>query len=132
MTDLLAIARQLTIVAEKKAIEIGITIATTMVDNGGNLVAFSRMTGTQLASSMISQGKAYSAVAFKRPSRDMFDVSQPGQPGYALQDVDGRFVFAGGGMPVIIAGELVGGLGISGGSADEDQLCAEVALASLS
>jgi len=45
--------------------------------------------------------------------------------------VDRRYVFAGGGIPIVIDGEMVGGVGVSGGTADEDQQCAEAALASL-
>jgi len=128
MTDLLELARHLTETAEARAHALGITVATSVVDAGGNLVAFARMTGTQLASTAISQGKAYSAVAFKRPSQDMYAVSQPGCTGYALQDIDRRFVFAGGGMPILVDGELIGGIGVSGGSAEQDQDCAETAL----
>ncbi|MDR3070157.1 MAG: heme-binding protein [Propionibacteriaceae bacterium] len=129
MTQLtIAAARALTQTAEAKAAEIGITICTAFVDAGGNLVAFSKMDGTQLASSALAQAKAYSAVAFRRPSKDMFEVSQPGQSGYALQDVDPRFVFAGGGIPLFDGDALVGAIGISGGSADEDQACAEAAV----
>ncbi len=131
MTELLDTARRLTAAAEGRARGLGITIATTVVDRGGNLVAFSRMDGTQLASSVISQGKAYSAVAFERPSQDMFAVSQPGATGYALQSIDARFVFAGGGMPILVAGELLGGLGVSGGTAEQDQECAAAAVATL-
>lgn len=117
--------------AEEKASDIGITIAVAVIDEGGNLMSFQRMDNTQLASSLLAQNKAYSAVAFQRPSKDMFDVSQPGQPGYALQDVDPRYVFAGGGMPIMIDGGIVGAVGVSGGTADQDQECAEAALASI-
>jgi len=131
MNNRLETARALTTAAEQKAAELGIHISTTVVDDGGNVVAFSRMDGTQLASSAISQGKAYSAVAFGRPSKDMDSVAQPGQSGYALQAIDSRFVFSGGGLPLFFGGTLTGGIGVSGGSAEQDQLCAEAALVSM-
>ena len=131
MINKLQLARSLTEAAEKQAQDLDICIATTVVDEAGNLIAFSRMDGTQLASSTISQGKAYTAIAFVRPSMEMFDVSQPGQTGYALQAIDSRFVFAGGGMPVHDGQTLIAAIGISGGTAEEDQQCAEAALASL-
>jgi len=131
MIDKLRLARQLTEAAEQQAVELGINVATTVMDDAGNLIHFSRMDGTQLASSIISQGKAYSAVAFRRPTQSMYEVSQPGATGYALQAIDSRFVFAGGGMPVFDGDVLVGGIGISGGTAEQDQECAEAALAAV-
>lgn len=124
-------ALTMTHLAQQEARQLKINIAVAILDTGGNLASFQRMNGTQLASSGLARNKAYSAVAFQRPSRDMFDVSQPGQPGYALQGVDRRYVFAGGGIPIVIDGEIVGGVGVSGGTADEDQQCAEAAVASL-
>lgn len=127
----LGFALALTHLAQQEAKQLDIRIAVAVLDDGGNLVSFQRMNGSQLASSGLASNKAYSAVAFQRQSQDMFDVSQPGQPGYALQSVDRRYVFAGGGIPIVIDGEMVGGVGVSGGTADEDQQCAEAALASL-
>ena len=131
-TVTLEAARALTAVAEDRAEMLGITVATSVVDGGGNVIAFSRMDGTQLASAAISQGKAYTALAWQRPSHEMFAVSQPGQSGYALQAIDPRFVFAGGGVPLVDEGRVVGALGVSGGTADEDRECAEAACAAWS
>lgn len=122
-------ARALTAVAEDRAESLGITVATSVVDGGGNLVAFSRMDGTQLASSGLAQHKAYTAVAWQRPSDEMFAVSQPGESGYGLQAVDPRYVFAGGGVPLTEGGRIVGAIGVSGGAADQDRECAEAARA---
>ncbi len=126
----LAEARSLTAAAEARAAALGITVATTVVDGGGHLVAFARMDGTQLASTGLAQGKAFTAVAWQRPSQEMFDVSQPGESGYGLQAVDPRYVFAGGGVPLTVDGQVVGAVGISGGTAEQDQECAEAAVAS--
>jgi len=131
MTDSLLRARQLTEVAEKKAAELGIRITVAVVDGGGHLVAFSRMDGVQIASVTLAQGKAYTAVAWKRPSKNLYDISQPGSVGYGLQALDRRFVFAGGGMPIREGDVIVGGIGVSGGTADQDQQVAEAALAAV-
>lgn len=122
-------ARALAVVAEGHAESLGIAIATSVVDAGGHLVAFGRMDAVQLASSALSQHKAYTAVAWQRPSREMFDVSQPGESGYGLQAVDPRYVFAGGGIPLTEGGRILGAIGISGGTAEQDQECAEAAVA---
>ena len=131
MENKLQTARLLIAAAEKHAAELGINITTAVVDDGGNLIAFARTDGSQLASTALCQGKAYSAVAWKRPSRNMYDITQPGGPGWALQQIDSRFVFSGGGMPILEDGVIVGAIGVSGGSADQDQECAEAALATL-
>jgi len=131
MNNKLQTARQLIEAAEKHAVELGINITTAVVDDGGNLIAFARMDGSQLASTALCQGKAYSAVAWKRPSKAMYDITQPGGPGWALQQIDHRFVFSGGGMPILEGDVIVGAIGVSGGSADQDQSCAEAALKTL-
>lgn len=129
----LGAARALVAEAERCAAVLGVRIASAVLDRGGQLIVFSRMDGTQLASSAIAQGKAYTAVAWERPSHEMFEVSQPGESGYGLQSIDARFVFSGGGVPLRGRdGELMGAIGVSGGTADQDRECAENALAAWS
>ena len=131
MTDSLLRARQMTEVAEKMAAGFGIKITVAVVDGGGHLVAFSRMEGVQFSSVTMAPAKAYTAVAWKRPSKNLYDASQPGGVGYGLQALDRRYVFAGGGMPILEDGVVVGGIGISGGTADQDQQMAEAAVAAV-
>lgn len=127
----LSLARTLAEAAEAEAVAQGITIATTVVDAGGQLLLFARMDGTQLASTVISQGKAYTALAWRRPSGDLWAIAQPGQPAFGVNGIDERFVIAAGGLPLVVDGEVVGGIGVSGGTQPQDLSCAEAAVDAL-
>jgi len=73
---------------------------------------------------------AYTPVALKMPTHELAKVCQPGQPLFGIHICDGgRVVIFGGGYPIEIEGEIVGGLGVSGGSVEEDMKVAEGALA---
>lgn len=114
--------------SEKHATKLGIFIATSIVDSGGNLVAFSKMDGTQLASSIISQSKAYTALAWKRNSGALFAIAQPGGGGFGINTIDSRFVLLPGGVPIKVDDAFIGGIGVSGGTGEEDEECAVQAL----
>lgn len=131
MTLTLDDARALVAAAEQQAAGLGITIATTIVDQGGNLLLFCRMDGTQLASSAVSQGKAYTALAWKRPSGALWSIMQPGEQGFGLNAVDPRFVLAAGGVPLTRSGELIGAIGVSGGTQQQDVMCCDAAVAAV-
>ncbi len=120
----LAIARQMVEASERQATDIGIRIASCVVDRGGNTVLFARMDGTQLASSEIAAGKAYSALAWQRPTGDLWEIAQPGAGGFGINTIDHRFVLSAGGVPLFDGDEVVGAIGVSGGHADEDYQCA--------
>jgi len=116
--------------AEKKARAIGVPMVVTVVDDGGNLVAQHRMDSALLASIDISKNKAYTAVATQIPTSDLAEASQPGQPLFGIHSCDqGRLVIFGGGLPVRHKGELVGGIGVSGGSVEQDLACSQAGLA---
>lgn len=120
--DLIAAARE-------KAVEIGVPMVIAVVDGGGNLVALQRMDGALLVSIDIATNKAYTAVAVKLPTHDLAGVSQSGQPLFGIHNADGgRIVIFGGGIPLTVGGEIVGGVGVSGGSVEEDVLCAQAAV----
>jgi len=115
--------------ARKKAEAIQVPMVIAVVDTGGNLVAQQRMDGALLVSVDISRNKAYSAVAVKIPTHKLAMVAQPGQPLFGIHNTDGgRIVIFGGGFPLLTKDGLVGGIGVSGGSVDEDIACAEAAL----
>ncbi|SDF56554.1 cob(I)yrinic acid a,c-diamide adenosyltransferase [Sporolituus thermophilus] len=123
-------AKNLINAAERKAAEIGVPMVITVVDDGGNLVAQHRMDGALLASIAISRDKAYTAVALKMPTHQAAALAQPGQPLFGLNTIDGgRLVIFGGGLPIIDNGKIVGGIGVSGGTVDEDIAVAQAALA---
>ena len=94
------------------------------------MIAEHRMNGALLVSLDVALNKAYTAVAVKVPNHKLANLCQPGQSLYGLQVCDrGRVVIFGGRYPVEFEGALVGGLGVSGGSVEEDMKVAEGALA---
>lgn len=103
--------------AEKMGIKINIAV----VDSGGHLVAFERMDGAMMISTAIAQDKAWSVVmGGGMPTADWWDAisGDPGlQAGFPHRD---RLVVFGGGVPITVDGHVVGAVGVSGGSAEED------------
>ena len=126
-----AAARALIEAAEKKSQEIGVPMVIAVCDEGGTLVAFSRMDGAALLSVKIAQDKAYTAVGFGLASHQWYDFIKDDPPllhGIPQQD---RLVVFGGGYPLRIDGQLIGGLGVSGGHYHQDMQVAEAALDAL-
>jgi uncharacterized protein GlcG (DUF336 family) len=130
MTEItLDVARELIAAAESKADEIDVPMCIAVVDDGANLVGFHRMDDALLASINIAQNKAYSAMAVKLPTDEIGAAAQPGEPLYGIEATDeGRIVTFGGGMPLESGGAVVGGLGVSGGSVEEDMTVARAAV----
>jgi uncharacterized protein GlcG (DUF336 family) len=115
--------------AREKADKIGVPMVIAVVDAGGNLVAQQRMDGALLVSIDISLNKAYTSVALKMPTHDLAPASQPGQPLFGIHNADGgRIVIFGGGFPLKEGDEIIGGIGVSGGSVEDDMLCATAGL----
>lgn len=125
----LYLALDLIAAAKEKAIEIGVPMVIAVVDAGGNLVALQRMDGALLVSIDIATNKAYTAAAVKISTHDLAGVSQPGQPLFGIHNADGgRIVIFGGGIPLKRNDEIIGAIGVSGGSVEEDVLCATAAV----
>jgi ATP:cob(I)alamin adenosyltransferase len=123
-------AKRLIAAAEQKAVAIGVLMVIAVVDDGGNLVAQHRMDGALLASISLALDKAYTAVALKSPTDEIASAVTPGQPLFGLNTANnGRFITFGGGFPLLAGGKVVGGLGVSGGTVDEDIVVARAALA---
>jgi len=89
-----------------------------VVDTHGDLVHFSRMDGSQLASVGISQGKARTAARFRRESRLFYNAFETGHPYVAT--LDPTLVASPGGFPLIEGGKIIGAIGCSGGTGDQD------------
>ena len=107
--------------AEAKAKEIGIPMNITVVDVGGNLVAFERMDKAWLGSINIAINKAFTAVAFNMTTEDLGKESQPGKSLFGIHATNmGRLVIFGGGIPLRKKDELVGAIGVSGGAVPQD------------
>ena len=118
--------------ARKKAEEIGVPMVIAVVDSGGNLVAQQRMDGALLVSIDISLNKAYTSVAVKMATHELAPASQPEQPLFGIHNADGgRIVIFGGGFPIKQGDDIIGGIGVSGGSVEDDILCAEAGLKAL-
>jgi uncharacterized protein GlcG (DUF336 family) len=122
-------ALELIACARKKAEEIGVPMVIAVVDAGGNTIAVQRMDNALLVSINIATNKAYTAVAVKVPTHELAKAAQPGGPLYGINTTDGcRIVIFGGGFPLMRGDELAGGIGVSGGSVEQDMACAMAAL----
>jgi uncharacterized protein GlcG (DUF336 family) len=116
--------------ARKKAEEIGVPMNVAVVDDGGNLVAFVRMDGAWLGSIDIAQNKAYTARAFDMPTKDLAPLVQPAGPLYGIEASNrGRLIVFAGGIPLVSDGRVVGAIGVSGGTVEQDQEVAEAGVA---
>lgn len=128
----LADARTIIAAAEKKADEIGQPMNIAVVDAGGNLIAHVRQDGAWIGSIDISISKAWTAKAFDIETKDLRDNSQPTQQFFGIHTTNGgRVAIFAGGVPLTRDGVVVGGLGVSGGSGEQDQsvaLAGQVAL----
>jgi len=102
------------------------SMAAAVVDPGGILVYFERMDDTQNASSKIAIDKAVSAALFKRPTKTFQDSIERGGIGLRVMTLRGAMPVEGG-VPIVINGKIVGGLGVSGGTAEQDGQCAKAA-----
>jgi uncharacterized protein GlcG (DUF336 family) len=125
-------ALELIAAAQEKAKEIGVPMVIAVVDTGGNLVAQHRMDDALLVSIDISLNKAYTAVAVKLPTHELAPLAQPGGPLFGISNADrGRVVVFGGGFPLKHKDAIIGGIGVSGGTVEQDMICATAATAIL-
>jgi len=128
----LATALRMIAAAHAEAEERSILVSAAVVDAGGNLVAFGRMDGAEIAGPVLAVDKAYTAVANRIATSELATLAAPGGELFGLHaNGGGRFVIFGGGVPIAIEGVVVGGVGVSGASAAEDEACALAALTAL-
>ena len=106
------------------------TMAVAIVDTGGYLVYFERMQDTQLGSVEVSIEKAKSAALFRRPTKAFQDTVAGGGEGLRILRLSGAIPVEGG-IPIIVDGKLVGAVGASGGSSDQDGRTAQAGVASM-
>ncbi|MFL6546952.1 MAG: GlcG/HbpS family heme-binding protein [Candidatus Udaeobacter sp.] len=119
-------ARRVIAAAEEKAADIGQPMNIAVVDAGGNLVSHVRMDGAWMGSIDISINKAWTSRAFDISTRDLSAVSQPGEDFYGIHVSNkGRVMIFAGGIPLRRDGKVVGAVGVSGGSGEQDQTVAE-------
>jgi len=128
----LADARQIIAAAEKKAEEIGQPMNIAVADTGGNLVAHVRMDGAWLGSVDISIKKAWTSRAFDIATKDLAEHSQSGGQFFGINaSNDGKVMIFAGGIPIKQGGRVVGAVGVSGGSGEQDHSVAEAGAAAL-
>lgn len=107
--------------AKVKAEELGVPMCIAIMDESGQLIAFERMDGGKITSTTIAIDKAFTAAGAKRATSDYGKLSQPGAPGYGIASaIGGRLMVVAGGLPIEVNGEVVGGIGVSSGTPDQD------------
>ena len=115
--------------AEEKSREIGVPMCIAVSDESGNLVAFIRMDGAKISSIDIAISKAFTCAAARKGTHVYNQLAVPGKPTFGIHTTNqGRFSIIGGGLPIVIDDEVVGGIGLSSGTAEEDQIVAQGAI----
>jgi uncharacterized protein GlcG (DUF336 family) len=127
--DLLMTAKALAERVEAEATKAKVPVAVCIIDVHGNLVLQHRMNGAPVFSLEISDRKAYTSALVGMRTVDLLALVQPGRPLYALPTVGGgRFCPMGGGVPLTDDGKVFAGVGVSGGTAEQDTAIVEAAL----
>lgn len=123
-------AKKVIAAGEKKAKEIGQPMNIAVADAGGNLVAHVRMDDAWIGSIDVSINKAFTSRAFDIPTKDLAELSQPGGPFFGIHTSNaGRVMIFAGGVPLERNGKVVGAVGVSGGTGEQDQAVAEAGAA---
>jgi uncharacterized protein GlcG (DUF336 family) len=123
-------ARRVIAAAEKKAQEIGQPMNIAVADEGANLVAFIRMEGAWIGSIDIAQKKAFTSRAFDISTKDLAPHSQSGSQFFGIHaSNNGKIMIFAGGIPLKSDDKVVGAIGVSGGSGDQDHAVAEAGAA---
>jgi uncharacterized protein GlcG (DUF336 family) len=127
--DLLALAKKAADRIEAAATKVKVPVAVCIIDIHGNVVLTHRMGGAPVFALEIAERKAYTSALVKMRTADLFPLVQPGQPLYPLSMMSsGRYTALGGGVPLMSEGDVVAGIGVSGGTVDQDMAIVEAAL----
>ena len=127
--DLLAFAKNVADRVEAQSARAKVPVAVCVMDIHGNVILKHRMSGAPAFSLEISERKAYTSALMGQRTADLAPMVQPGQDLFALMGLSGgRFCSMGGGAPLSSDGELVAGVGVSGGSVEQDVAILEAAL----
>ncbi|HEX5629769.1 MAG TPA: heme-binding protein [Usitatibacteraceae bacterium] len=122
-------AKLMAAAAEAEAARSGWKVVVAVVDDGGHALLVHRIDGTQSSSVPTAMGKARSAVAYKRPTRILEEMINKGR--FSFLSAGGEPVALQGGLPIEIDGQLVGGIGVSGVKASDDEIVAQAGLDAL-
>ena len=125
-------AQRIISAAEEKAGQMGQPMNIAVMDAGRNLIAFHRMDGAWVASTDIAIDKAFTSAGRGLTTRKIGEMAQPGQPLFGINTTNGgRIVIFAGGIPLMRDGEVIGAIGVSGGTVDEDHEVAEAGVNAL-
>lgn len=103
-------------------------VSVAVVDAGGHLLAFTRMDGAEIAGPVLARDKAYTAVAHRAATHALTDLVSPGADLAGMNSADqGRYIAFAGGIPLWDGDRVVGGVGVSGGTGEQDRAAAEAA-----
>jgi uncharacterized protein GlcG (DUF336 family) len=127
--DLLALAKDLADRVEAEAKKANVPVSVCVIDIHGNSVLLHRMNGAPAFSMEISERKAYTSALVGIRTTELLPLVQPGQPLFALGTVSGgKYCAMGGGVPVKKEGAVIAGIGVSGGTVEQDVAIVEAAL----
>jgi uncharacterized protein GlcG (DUF336 family) len=125
-------AKAMLLASERKARQIGVPMDIAIVDEGGNLLAFERMDDAKITGIDIAINKAFTAAASRRGTHEYAEVASPGKPAFGIHVSNQcRFVIFGGGLPILVKGEVIAGIGCSSGTAEQDRLVAQAGIDAL-
>jgi uncharacterized protein GlcG (DUF336 family) len=128
-TDLLTVAKRIADRAEAESVKQGVPVAVTVIDVHGNVVLTHRMTGAPAFSLEIAERKAYTSALIGMRTADLLPLVQPGAELYPLLALSGgRYSAMGGGVPLTSEDQVIAGVGVSGGTVDQDIAIVEAAV----
>ena len=115
--------------AAAKAREIEVPMCIAITDESGHLIKFDRMDGGKVSSISIAIDKAFTGAVARHGTHIYNELCVPGKPTFGIHiSNEGHFSVIGGGLPVWVNGEIVTGIGVSSGSAEQDQVCAQAGI----
>src|SRR5881392_950797 len=127
--DLLTIAKKTADRVEAESVNQDLPVAVTVIDVHGNVVLTHRMTGAPAFSLELSERKAYTSALVGMRTADLVPLVQPGADLYPLLAVSGgRYSAMGGGVPLTREGKVIGGVGVSGGTTEQDVAIVEASM----
>jgi uncharacterized protein GlcG (DUF336 family) len=125
-------AKRMVSAAERTAIGLGIAYNIAVVDSGAHLIAFVRQDDALIGSVDLAIDKAVTARIFDKATAELATLAQSGKPLFGIQESNaGKVVIFGGGIPVVRNGHIVGAVGTSAGTVEQDIQVAEAAIAAL-
>lgn len=125
--DLLSLAKTIADRVEAEAVRTNVPVSVSVIDAHGNIVLQHRMNGARAFSMEISERKAYTSALIGVRTADLLPMVQPGQPLFPLM-AQSKYCAMGGGAPITTADQVVGGVGVSGGSVEQDVAILEAGL----